>query len=49
MKKFLLTNFPISSQLSLLKLKLTREVVGRDIGSKLKGIKISGRIIDETL
>ncbi|RIW16475.1 TonB-dependent receptor [Algoriphagus lacus] len=48
MKKFLLLILLLSGQLALAQTTTPekREVVGRDIG-QLKGIKISGRIIDE--
>ncbi|MBN3583984.1 TonB-dependent receptor [Algoriphagus aestuarii] len=46
MKKLLLVFFLLLSHLGFSQTEVKREVVGRDIG-QLKGIKISGRIIDE--
>jgi hypothetical protein len=46
MKRNLLLLFLLISHFTLAQTEVKREVVGRDIG-QLKGIKISGRIIDE--
>jgi hypothetical protein len=46
MKKLLLVFFLLLSQLGIAQTEVKREVIGRDIG-QLKGIQISGRIIDE--
>jgi hypothetical protein len=46
MKRNLLLLFLLISHLTLAQTEVKRDVVGRDIG-QLKGIKISGRIIDE--
>lgn len=46
MKKLVLVFFLLVCQLGFAQTEIKREVVGRDIG-QLKGIRISGRIIDE--